>query len=294
MRQALTLIHNSGAGGGEWPRERLISVLAAEGFDVAQVHDAKADDLAERLAAARGLVVVAGGDGTVGEVAIGLRHGEATLAIIPTGGANNIARSLGIPAEPGAAIRGLRNCRRDGLRIGRLGGTVRERWFVESIGLGPSAHAAQNPKEGIPPDEKRARVREVIREALAEAEPVKATTVVDGEPLRDPLLMLEVMNITLVGPNLELAPQADPGGGHLIVAWLPVDARDEMMAWLAAPDGRKPPLLWRRGRNVELRLAGDALRIDDEVVDLVDGTVTAELLRQPLEVLVPGGPLRAG
>ena len=49
------------------------------------------------------LVVVAGGDGTVGEVAKGLLRSPIPLGIIPIGTYNNIARSLSIPTDLVAA-----------------------------------------------------------------------------------------------------------------------------------------------------------------------------------------------
>lgn len=46
------------------------------------------------------LVVSLGGDGTVNEVANGLAGTEVTMAVIPGGGTNVLARSLGIPRDP--------------------------------------------------------------------------------------------------------------------------------------------------------------------------------------------------
>jgi hypothetical protein len=50
------------------------------------------------------IVVAAGGDGTVGEVATALAHTDVPLGIIPAGSTNIIAKELGIPGDPWAAL----------------------------------------------------------------------------------------------------------------------------------------------------------------------------------------------
>src|ERR1700691_2056785 len=61
---------------------------------------------AARDAADRGadLVVAVGGDGTVRGCAEGLAGTPVPLAIVPLGTANLLARTLGIPSRPGAAL----------------------------------------------------------------------------------------------------------------------------------------------------------------------------------------------
>ena len=60
---------------------------------------------AARVAATRARIVIAvGGDGTVADVATGIAHSDAILGIVPAGSTNITARSLGVPANPRAAI----------------------------------------------------------------------------------------------------------------------------------------------------------------------------------------------
>ncbi len=60
----------------------------------------------EALAAGYATLVAGGGDGTLREVAEALARGrgEASLAILPLGTANDFARAAGIPLEPAAAL----------------------------------------------------------------------------------------------------------------------------------------------------------------------------------------------
>ncbi|WP_222184713.1 diacylglycerol/lipid kinase family protein [Geminicoccus harenae] len=106
------VIHNPTAG----RRRRatvaaLAALLEAQGIAVKILATAGAGD-AELLArqAAAGpdrpdVLVAAGGDGTINEVANGLLGSDLPLAILPTGTVNVLARELGIGGSPGQVAR---------------------------------------------------------------------------------------------------------------------------------------------------------------------------------------------
>ena len=84
-----------------------------------------------------GLVVVAGGDGTVARVARRMVGRGVPVAILPAGTANNIARSLGLLKQPfEELVRGWRDARRVQLDVGIAAGPWGERYFVEGLGAG--------------------------------------------------------------------------------------------------------------------------------------------------------------
>src|SRR5579864_8864777 len=105
----------------------------------------------ELAAAARGeLVIVLGGDGSVNEVVNGVmgRDGaglagaglagvrKPLIAVIPGGGANVLARALGLPVDAGEAIRRVREVIAAG-RYQTIGlGLAGDRYFTFSAGLG--------------------------------------------------------------------------------------------------------------------------------------------------------------
>jgi diacylglycerol kinase (ATP) len=64
----------------------------------------EATEAASQAARWATIVVAVGGDGTVADVATGIFGYRAALGIVPAGSTNIIARSLGIPAQPAAAL----------------------------------------------------------------------------------------------------------------------------------------------------------------------------------------------
>ena len=97
----------------------------------------------ELAAAARGeLVIVHGGDGSVNEVVngvMGRAEGKPLTAVIPGGGANVLARALGLPLDAAAAIRRIAEViAADRYRTIGLG-LAADRYFTFSAGLGMDA-----------------------------------------------------------------------------------------------------------------------------------------------------------
>jgi diacylglycerol kinase family enzyme len=89
------------------------------------------------------LIIVHGGDGSINEVVNGVMsraggdgRGQPLIAVVPGGGANVLARSLGLPVDAAAAIRRLREALEAG-RYRTIGlGLAGDRYFTFSAGLG--------------------------------------------------------------------------------------------------------------------------------------------------------------
>lgn len=93
--------------------------------------------LAKRaLTASYDLVIVAGGDGTVSEVAKGLLHTSMPLGILPIGTYNNIAHSLNLPIDLIDACEVVINGQMTGIDVGVAND---EHYFFEAAGVGLDA-----------------------------------------------------------------------------------------------------------------------------------------------------------
>lgn len=84
------------------------------------------------------IITAVGGDGSVSETGTGLIGSPASLAIIPTGSGNGLARALGIPLDINSAVKLLNNCKTE--KIDTL--QCNEIPFVNVAGVGFDAHIA--------------------------------------------------------------------------------------------------------------------------------------------------------
>ncbi|MBV9750563.1 MAG: diacylglycerol kinase family lipid kinase [Acetobacteraceae bacterium] len=119
---------------------RVLDVLAASGvrLDLARTTCAGHAATLAREAALLGarLVVAAGGDGTIAEVARGLQGTGAALGIIPLGTANVLANELDLSFVPQACAAALAFGRTRALWPGVATGASGERLFVQMLGVG--------------------------------------------------------------------------------------------------------------------------------------------------------------
>jgi diacylglycerol kinase (ATP) len=99
-----------------------------------------ATELARRaVAEGRGLVVAAGGDGTVNEVAQGLVGTDVTLGVMPLGSVMNVARTLHLPRDLDAAARVVADGDTLAMDVGRATSAAATTYFLEAAGVGLDA-----------------------------------------------------------------------------------------------------------------------------------------------------------
>jgi diacylglycerol kinase (ATP) len=255
-KERAVLIVNPAAGkrhAEEGDLAECVRLLTAAGFDLDRRETGpegptSADLAKSALADGFGVVLVAGGDGTVAPAAIALLGTEATLGILPFGSFMNIAHGLGIPLKPIDAARVIaeRKVRRSD--VGEVAGKI----FFETCGIGidadifGAARLAERGRWGP-------AFRRVARWATAKTHRVEIT--VDGKTERHRALQILIVNSPYYGWALPIVPNADMTDGLLDVAIFPRKGRLELIRWMAAiwrtgRPGRPPRLL--RGRVIEI------------------------------------------
>ncbi len=127
---------------------RVLDVLVANGvrIELAETHRPGHAEALAREAASGGatMVVAAGGDGTIAEVANGLLGSSACLGVIPLGTANVLAHELALPFEPRAVAAALAFGRTRPLWPGLARGAGESRLFVQMLGVGFDAHVVRH------------------------------------------------------------------------------------------------------------------------------------------------------
>ena len=145
----LLIIFNPAAGPrrtrGLW---RVLDVLIANGVRVELAETARPGHATElaREAARRDarMVVAAGGDGTIAEIANGIAGTDTRLGVIPLGTTNVLAHELGLPFAPAAIAAALAFGRTRALFPGIASGGGAERVFVQMLGVGFDAQVVHH------------------------------------------------------------------------------------------------------------------------------------------------------
>lgn len=269
----VTLLHNPEAGEEDHRRDDLVSLLAAEGHDV-RYQSTKESSWHDVLEEPADLVVAAGGDGTVVKVFRRLAGSDTPVSILPAGSANNVARSLGFAdVDAAALVRAWPRARTRRFDIGVATAGGERRLFVECMGAGLfGALLARAEELGGEPqgEDKVALSLRLLAQLVEEAAPLPFSVTLDGLDLSGDYLAVEAMNAQEAGPNVPLAPNADPSNGHFDVVLIGPGERAMLAGYVAArlDDGEPdaPALTVRRGHRLRLEAAGESnLHVDDDL-----------------------------
>ena len=142
-RRPLILV-NPAAGGGRAARvARDLGELPGN-LVVAESRERLRALAAGASAAGYDRLVVIGGDGTLQDVVNGMLPAGrgVALGIVPAGTGNDLARSLALPRDPGAALRVALGGELATVDAGHASGSAEERWFVSAAGVGFDAQVA--------------------------------------------------------------------------------------------------------------------------------------------------------
>jgi diacylglycerol kinase (ATP) len=217
------LVHNPTAGGGRAAGllPAVTERLRSGGVEVDQHATRSLEDArqaAHQVAGTVDMVVAVGGDGTVGACAAGLADAgpgaRAALGVVPAGGGNDAARSLGLPlGDPLAAAALLPTLRRRPADLALVG----ERSYLVVAGAGFDSEVNRVANQRLWWVKGRARYVGALLAELVVGRPAGFRLTLDGEVHELKAWFVTVANCQSYGGGMRIAPDARLDDGLLDV-----------------------------------------------------------------------------
>jgi diacylglycerol kinase (ATP) len=296
--RVVQMIHNSGAGDEGHEKEDLVELIEKHGFECRYSSTKK--KLEEGFNEEAEFLIVAGGDGTIRKVTKELVKRKAIdktwpIGLLPLGTANNIAKTLELEGEHEELIKSWHDNKHKDFDVGRIMNVEECSFFLESMGFGIFPYLVKQMrkkgKEEIEdPKEKIQAALKLLHQSIYTYDPKYCNLKIDGQDYSGNYLLVEIMNTKSIGPNLFLAPNADPGDGFFNVILIPEADKEKFAAYVMGKINDKeeaydfPEI---KGKEIRVSWNGTHVHVDDEVIKLEkDREVEVEMKKGLLQFLV--------
>ncbi|HKZ56056.1 MAG TPA: diacylglycerol kinase family protein [Anaerolineales bacterium] len=237
-------------------------------------------------------IIVAGGDGAIGEVLNGLYRANpegvlGPLGVMPLGTANDLVHNLGHPLDLPAAARAI------------AGGRTRR----IDLGMANDWVFGNNSAVGLEPvvtiyNERMVWLRGVIRYLVAALRAIlakprwEADITWDGGTYRGPVSLVSVGNCPVTGGLFRMAPAADPADGRLTFVYGFAPTRRKMLTLLPrAISGeyvKDPAIHQEHTTRLTIKMSPNTpLQVDGELRAPSLESVTYRVLPGKLDILTP-------
>jgi diacylglycerol kinase (ATP) len=215
------VICNPTSGGGSFDPDEIRDELESLGVEWVQT-EGPDDAIGAAEEWREGLLIVAGGDGTINDVVNGLGRADfpegVTLGILPAGTGNDLAATLRIPEDPGLAEDVIRQNRQRRLDVARVRSEgIGERFFINVATGGLGAEISDANDEEL---KKRWGKLSYLRASLEVARDFDVrdlTLYLDDAERRVKAVNIAVGNCRYTGGGWPATPKANPEDGLLDV-----------------------------------------------------------------------------
>jgi YegS/Rv2252/BmrU family lipid kinase len=232
--------------------------------------------------------VVVSGDGLIGKIGGALAGGGAPLGVIPGGRGNDLARVVGIPADPAGAVAILAAGNRRRIDVGEANG---QRFLcIASCGFDSDANRIANEAKAVkgPLVYAYAALR-----ALWQWRPADFSMLLDGEEVTLSGYSVAIANSKAYGGGMFVAPDADLADGLLdVVTTGDVSKRRFLLNLPKVFKGThvdEPEVSVRRARTIEIS-ADRPFALYGDGDHLTDLPATVGVLEGALELIAPAAP----
>lgn len=285
--------------------EQAENILREHGWTLHRVHTERPDEVRAKAQAAveagYNLVIVAGGDGSIGQAADVLAGTQVALGIIPAGTGNILARDLGLPIPapwyPHAfveAARLLLTATWWRVDVGHARGQGQQRRFLNWCGAGLDALVTLR-VEPHPEEKRRWGVAAYVMPAIQELlhyHPVEWHITVDGRTFKGVYYLVVTHNSQLYAGIFRLAAHARMDDGRLDVAMIAAHTPQELVSALSRATlwGEPPSEHVHLCQAQQVRVEADPpqpVHLDGD--PLMYTPVDIHIEPQALTLLVPSG-----
>lgn len=239
------------------------------------------------------LVIAAGGDGTIENVASQLVDSKTVLGILPMGTMNNLARSLGIPLDldDACALLGAGTTRQ--IDVGHVIAheNAKVDYFLETAGLGLTALAF--PVSEAAKKHQLSALPHVLRKLFDYNPGPVQIELDDAEPFQVNSQLVTVSNAPLTGLNFLIAPEAKMDDGLLDIGVYEGMSKMELVDYFRAmrkgkhADNSRVKFYRAHQVRVQSLQPAPVISDDDPVTD--QRVLEIEVIRQGLTMVVGKG-----
>lgn len=286
------LIRNPKSGRGKWATSWAEIARSLGEIEVQETQaPGHATELA-RLAVEQGatLIIAAGGDGTVTQVANGLIGSDAAMAVLPMGTGNDLARTLGIGKSMDRAIAAIQAADSIQMDVGRWRTDLEEGHFLNIAGMGFDAAVADRINQGFRSLKGTTAYLAAVVSTLGKYRAKEVRLTLDGAVVEESIMLAAIANARSYGGGMIVAPMASVTDGMLDIVL--VKEMGKLAFLKAFPSVFKgghmghPAVEHYRARSIRLEPRGES-------PFLIDGELTPckwaeiEVLPKALKVVVP-------
>jgi YegS/Rv2252/BmrU family lipid kinase len=245
----------------------------------------------EAVRAGAELVVAAGGDGTVHEVACGLIGTQTTLGVLPLGSVMNIARALNIPRDLEQAAEVIRARRTVRMDVGKATTAKAEAYFLEAAGVGIDAGIFAYADQL---DSGHWGSLFPLLRFLVRYRPGRVQLMVDGHAEQVLVFSITVAIGPFLGPAMAVAPGAKVDDRQFdVVVWERLSRLELLRHFGSIASGRRayhPKARRLKGRTVQVEGVRRQFMVHADGHTLGPAPVRFELIPAALAVIVGEAP----
>jgi len=275
-QKLVRLVHNPTAGQGRYTKKEIVSIITSKGYKC--TYSSSKKKALKDIESETDFFIIAGGDGTIRKIILKLLDkrlkDKRPIALLPFGTANNIARTLQISDSTKENMESWPKNHLKRFDVGQVVGLREPAFFLESFGYGLFPRLMKELKKMDTSDVETAEdeFELALSSLLTIAENYEAfscTIDIDGKIFEDNYLLIEVMNISSLGPKLPLSEKADPGDGFFDVVMVPESQRALLCEYLSDKCKGKDvmfPFKSIQTKSLDIAYSGKDAHIDDEVL----------------------------